>query len=124
MPKTLRNLGFNVSDREFLKNTQLQEQAMRRLTFDNAKRLGIRNLNALNDRQARAIAMAHYAGVGKARKFLNQGLSSTHIKAQTTTASKFPSMMSYSDSVFQHMQKLGSASKAQIIFNKLINMGE
>ena len=121
MPKTLANLGFDVSERQFLRDTKLQEQAMRRLTFDNAKRLGIKNLNALNATQARALAMAHYAGVGKARKFLNQGLSSTHLKTQRTTGSAFPSMMAYSDSVFQHMQKLGSISKAQIVLNKLIN---
>ena len=118
MPKTLRNLGFNVSERQFLRDAKLQEQAMRKLTLSNAKSLGIQNLDKMNSIQARALAMAHYAGVGKARKFLNSGISQTHTKVQTTTGGNFPSMIAYSDSV---MQKMGSISKAQNIFYKLIN---
>lgn len=120
MPSTLKGLGFNVSSEQFLNNKNLQEKAMQALTMQNARSLGIQDINKMNEQQFKALSMAHYSGVGKARKFLQNGISSDLLKSQMSTGSAFPSISNYADSTLQYA-KQSHLNKAQYIFNKLID---
>jgi hypothetical protein len=127
MPKTLADLGINVTKDEFLKNHKLQEQAMRQLTQSNAKILGITDFAKLNQRQFKALSMAHYSGVGKAKKWLQSGISSEFTRVQDTTRDAHPSIVNYADSTLniaqnnQGIYKPSELNKAQHIFNKLVS---
>lgn len=126
MPQTLKGLGYNVSPEDFLKNKNMQEEAMRKLTMQNARGLGITDFNNLNRRQVEALSMAHYGGLKKARQYLSSGVDNSMLKTQTTTGTNHPSQLSYAAQVADsmNMSKSGSLSKALNIYNKFIKNKE
>lgn len=95
MPTTLRGLGINVSNDEFLRNTKLQEFAMMKFTMQNAQQLNI-NLSQATPQQWAALSMAHYGGIGSARKFLSNPNDPSLYRTQYGTGSAMPSIMQYS----------------------------
>lgn len=115
MPKTLAGLGYNVTQEEFLNNPKLQEEVMQKFTTNNAKALGFTDMNNLTDIQLKALSMAHYGGLGKAKQFLKNGLTSNLNTKQMGTGQVNPSINDYANSV---LNKMGSY-KASNIFNKL-----
>ena len=122
MPKTLQSLGYNMSRQEFLSNPKIQEEAMRKLTMQNARSLGITDLQSMSQRQAKALSMAHYAGVKKAKAFLTSGPGVIHYKTQRTTNFKMPSMMNYANNIVGYMKGANViVDKASYVFDKLKN---
>ena len=78
--KTLKWIGFDVTQEEFLNNPSLQEQAMLALMKKNKKSLK-RHIEKYDGKivhnvfitESGLIAAAHLGGVGSVRKFLRNG---------------------------------------------------
>jgi len=78
--KTLRNLGYKVSKKEFLNNPNLQEQAMLDLLSHNKKILKDyiiywdgRTINGETITESGILAAAHLAGPGNVKRFFKKG---------------------------------------------------
>jgi len=79
--KTLNSLGFeNVSNREFLENTSIQEEAMYALLNHNKKILRRQiqkhhgqTVHGIYITESGILAAAHLAGAGNVRKFFRKG---------------------------------------------------
>lgn len=125
MPKTLAGLGINVSNENFINSPKLQERAMKLLTLQNAKTLGIKDINHLNQRQFKAITSAHYIGASKAKKWYNSGDFPGFTNPQYNTGEKMPSASDYANSTLGYANtnttKTSELNKAQYVFDKLIN---
>jgi len=79
--KTLNNLGFeNISNREFLENNSIQEEAMYALLNHNKKILRRqiekyhgKTIHGIHITESGILAAAHLAGPGNVRKFFRKG---------------------------------------------------
>tara|TARA_B100000900_G_scaffold400940_1_gene405101 strand:- start:2681 stop:3259 length:579 start_codon:yes stop_codon:yes gene_type:complete len=78
--KTLRNLGYKVSKKEFLNNPQLQEQAMLDLLSHNKKILKNyiiywdgKIINGETITESGILAAAHLAGPGNVKRYFKRG---------------------------------------------------
>ena len=79
--KTLNNLGFeNISNREFLENNSIQEEAMYALLNHNKKILRRqiekyhgKTIHGIYITESGILAAAHLAGPGNVRKFFRKG---------------------------------------------------
>ena len=79
--KTLNSLGFeNVSNREFLENISIQEEAMYALLNHNKKILRRQiqkyhgqTIHGIYNTESGILAAAHLAGAGNVRKFFRKG---------------------------------------------------
>ena len=78
--KTLRNLGYKISKKEFLNNPHLQEQAMLDLLSHNKKILKDyiiywdgKTINGETITESGILAAAHLAGPGNVRRYFKKG---------------------------------------------------
>ena len=78
--KTLKSLGINVSEQDFLSNPQLQEEAMLMLLRSNRKILkkyilqnNQKSVNGIYITESGILAAAHLAGAGNVKKFFKTG---------------------------------------------------
>jgi hypothetical protein len=76
MPTTLRSLGYNVSNEDFLNNPDLQEEAMNKLLSSNIDTLANYGYkidpNNLTPEGIALLTVAHYGGFGAAKALINK----------------------------------------------------
>ena len=93
MPKTLRGLGYDTTEEDFLADRRLQDEAMRKLLESNAKVLGLDINDGISDEEKAALIATHYGGPDDGRATLAGAPSKEPIR--TVAGRDFPSIEEY-----------------------------
>lgn len=123
LPSTIKSLGFNVSNDEFLKNKPLQDEVMRAFIANNIKTISNYGYKIdpknLTTEAIALLAAAHYGGPGAAKALINKNprLHKKNIEMKWNTKTGVEEEVKY-PSVIEYLQTSMGIDSTKLNFNQ------